>query len=153
MANLEQLLEELPNLVENLNLNIGDADEINQEASRLNNIAAKLQNIQELIEDELGFEKVKNAAMSALPFLGTVASIFIPGGFLVDAVIAGGAGFIAEKFGDTEAEIILQDLQSRIEVWIEWCNELKEISQEILNNTQLLSYIKFSQLKASGLSH
>jgi hypothetical protein len=36
-------------------------------------------------------------AMGALPFLGTVAGLFIPGGFLIDAAIAKNPVFVAGK--------------------------------------------------------
>ncbi|MBW4612891.1 MAG: hypothetical protein KME21_06330 [Desmonostoc vinosum HA7617-LM4] len=105
MADLERLLSDLPNIIDELNLNIGNDNQIKNEILKLNNILAKLNDTQQSIESELGFEKIKNAAMGALPFLGTVASLFIPGRFLVDAVIAGGAGLLVEKLGSTEAEI------------------------------------------------
>ncbi|MDJ0617622.1 MAG: hypothetical protein QNJ63_12905 [Calothrix sp. MO_192.B10] len=149
MAELEESLEQLPKLADNLKLNIGDANEIRQEIARLSNIQEQLENIKEEIEDELSFNKVKNAAMRALPFLGTVAAIFIPGGFLIDTVIGGSTAFIADKFVDPEAEITLQDLQSKIEDWIKWCDYLKERAEEILNNTQFLSHLKSSKQKSS----
>jgi hypothetical protein len=148
MAELEKSLEQLPNLAEKLKLNIGSANELHQEITRLSNIQGQLENTKKEIEDELGFQKAKNAAMRALPFLGTVASIFIPGGFLIDAALIGG-GFIADKFGNPEEEITLQDLQLKIEDWIEWCSSLTEIAQDILNNSELLSHIKSCQLKSS----
>jgi hypothetical protein len=141
MADLERLLSKLPNIVDQLNLNFGDRNKIKNEISRLGNILAKLNEIQGEIESELGFEKIKNAAMGALPFLGTVAGLFIPGGFLVDAVIAGGAGLLAEKFGNTEDEITLSDLQEKIYEWIGWVNSLQEIAEYLLDDSIIFSQI------------
>jgi hypothetical protein len=145
MADLVELLNELPNIGDNLMLTIGDVTEIKQEMQRLTNAQDKLHKINEEIEKELGFEKFKNVAMGALPFLGTVASVFIPGGFLVDAVIAGGTGLIAEKFGNPETELTLNDLQEQIEVWIAWIDFIKEIAEDILNNSQLITQLKYDK--------
>jgi hypothetical protein len=141
MDDLEQLLTDLPNIIDELNFNIGNRNQIQNEILRLDNILAKLNDIQEEIESELGFEQIKNAAMRALPFVGTVASFFIPGGFLVDAVIVGGAGLLSQKFGDTEAEINLSDLQEKIDEWIGWVNNLKEIAEHILHDSVILTKI------------
>ncbi|MDJ0675876.1 MAG: hypothetical protein QNJ36_10920 [Calothrix sp. MO_167.B42] len=149
MAELEELLEKLPNLVENLKLNVVDVNELSQEITRLHNTQKQLQKIKEEIEGELDLQKFQNTAIRALPFLSTVATIFIPGGFFVDTVIAGSAGFFADKFVNPEAEITLQDLQSKVEEWIKWCDYLQERAEEILNNTQLLSHIKSELLKPS----
>ncbi len=56
MADFGQLLEELPNIADSLKLSIGDANKIRYEATRLNKIEVKLQNIHEEIDKELGFE-------------------------------------------------------------------------------------------------
>ncbi|RUT07833.1 hypothetical protein DSM106972_020930 [Dulcicalothrix desertica PCC 7102] len=149
MADFGQLLEELPNIADSLKLSIGDANKIRYEATRLNKIEVKLQNIHEAIDKELGFEKFKNTAMRALPFLGTAASFLIPGGFIVDAVIAGGAGLISDKFGDPEAEVTLEDLKLRVEDWIDWSNELQELAEDFLSNKQLIAHINTEQLKPS----
>lgn len=141
MADLEKLLSDLPYIIDELNFNLGNRNEIKNEILRLDNILAELNNIHEEIESELGFEEIKNAAMRALPFLGTVASFFIPGGFLVHAVIAGGAGLLSQKFGDTEAEINLSDLQEKIDEWIGWVNNLKEIAEHILHDSVILTKI------------
>ena len=141
MADLESLLSNLPNILDELNLNIGNRNEIQNELSRLNHILLILNELGEEIDSELGFEKIKNAAMGALPFLGTVASLFIPGGFIVDAVIAGSAGLLAEKFGNNENEITLSDLQEKIYGWIDWLNQIKEIGEYILNDSGILNKI------------
>ncbi|MCF4968398.1 hypothetical protein [Nostoc sp. CMAA1605] len=141
MAELENLLSELPNIIDELNLNIGSRKKMKDEILRLNHILSSLGTIQEAIESELGFEKIKNAAIGALPFLGTVASVFIPGGFLVDAMIAGGASLLAEKFGNTDTEITLSDLQDKMYEWIGWVHDLKEIAEHILHDGDVLNQI------------
>lgn len=149
MTDFEQLLEELPNITDSLKLSIGDANKIRHEVARLNNLRVKLYKIDEYIDNELSFENFKNTAMRALPFLGTAASFFIPGSFIVNAVIASGTGFIANKFGDPEAAITLEGLKSKIEDWIEWCDLLQETAEEILINTHLLKHINSEQRKPS----
>ncbi|MCC5629800.1 hypothetical protein LC613_17820 [Nostoc sphaeroides CHAB 2801] len=149
MSELEKLLSDLPNIIDELNFNLGNRNQIKNEILRLDNILAKLNDIQEEIESELGFEKIKNVAMGALPFLGTVASFFIPGGFLLDAVITGGAGLLSEKFGDTETEINLSDLQEKIYEWIGWVNNLQEIAEHILHDSVILTKINNHLYKES----
>jgi hypothetical protein len=150
MADLESLLSNLPNILDELNLNIGNRNEIQNELSRLNHILLILNELGEEIDSELGFEKIKNAAMGALPFLGTVAGLFIPGGFIVDAVIAGSAGLLAEKFGNNENEITLSDLQEKIYGWIDWLNQIKEIGEYILSNSgifnQINNYLRYENI-------
>jgi hypothetical protein len=142
MADLEKLVNELLHLADSLKLTIGNANQIKNEITRIANVQEQICNIREVIEEELGFEKIKNFAMKTLPFIGTVASIFIPGGFLVDAAITGSAGFIAEKLGNPETEITLSDLQAKIESWLEWCDLIQEISEEILRKSQIINQIK-----------
>ncbi|MBE9232369.1 hypothetical protein IQ231_11940 [Cuspidothrix issatschenkoi LEGE 03284] len=141
MADWESLRSKLANILDELNLNIGNRNEIQNELSKLNHILLILNEIEEEIDSELGFEKMKNAAMGALPFLGAVASFFIPGGVIVDAVISGSAGLLAEKFGNNENEVSLSDLQERIYGWINWLNQIQEIGEYILNDSGILNQI------------
>ncbi|MEA5579500.1 hypothetical protein [Anabaena sp. UHCC 0451] len=141
MADLETLLSDLPNIIDQLNLNISTRQTVKNELLRLNNILSILNEIEEEIDSELGFEKLKNAAMGALPFLGVVAGLFIPGGFLVDAVISGGAGLLADKFGNKEDEITLSDLQARIYEWIDWVNWILDTGEYLVGDSVVLNQI------------
>lgn len=117
MADLEILLSELLNIIDELNLNIGNRKKIKNEISKLDNNFARLNEIQKAIESELGFEKIKNVAMGALPFLGTVASFFIPGGFLV---------FEAAQKLAIEAAILVQNPPHPLNVWKKAQNKWKQ---------------------------
>ncbi|MCV3213151.1 hypothetical protein OGM63_06365 [Plectonema radiosum NIES-515] len=150
MADLKELINELPNLADSLKLSVGDANDISQQVAHISNVQDKLKQIQEEIEEELGWEKFKNQAMGVLPFLGTVASVFIPGGFLVDVAIGAGAGFIAEKFDNSETELTLNDLQLKIEDWVNWGEWLKETAEYILSDSEVINKIN-SQIKKSSL--
>lgn len=48
---------------------------------------------------------------------------------------------LSQKFGDTEAEINLSDLQEKIDEWIGWVNNLKEIAEHILHDSVILTKI------------
>ncbi|MBW4568495.1 MAG: hypothetical protein KME31_10815 [Tolypothrix carrinoi HA7290-LM1] len=150
MADFKELINELPNLADSLKLNVGDANEISQQIVHIGNVQDKLRKIQEDIEAELGRETFKKKAMGVLPFLGTVvASVFIPGGFLVDAAITAGAGFIAEKFGNSETELILNDLQVKIEDLIDWGEWLKDTAEDILSDSEVINQIIYQHKKFS----
>jgi hypothetical protein len=136
MADLENIINELPNLADNLKLNFSNSTNIQKEFIRIENIQAKLQEAQDAIQAELDWEQLKNKAMGALPFVGTVASLFIPGGFVVDALIAGGAELFAEKFGNPEHELTLNDLLTLTEDWLDWGSWLQEIAEKILNDSE-----------------
>ncbi|MBD0262539.1 MAG: hypothetical protein ICV78_07390 [Tolypothrix sp. Co-bin9] len=150
MADLKELINELPNLANSLKLSISDANKISQQIVHISNVQDKIQTIQEEIEAELGKEKFKNQAMGVLPFLGIVASFFIPGGFLVDAAIGAGTGFIAKNFGNLETELTLNNLQGKIEDWIDWGEWLKQTAEDILSDDQVINQINF-QIKKSSL--
>jgi len=150
MPELKELINKLPNLADSLKLSLGDANDISQQIVHISNVQDKLQKIQEEIEEELGWEQFKNQAMGVLPFLGTVASIFIPGGFLADVAITAGAGFIAEKFGNSETELTLNDLQLKIEDWVNWGEWLKETAEYLLSDSEVINKIN-SQIKKSSL--
>ncbi|NEU71261.1 hypothetical protein PI95_001350 [Hassallia byssoidea VB512170] len=150
MADFKELINELPNLADSLKLNVGDANEISQQIVHIGNVQDKLRKIQEDIEAELGREKFKKKAMGVLPFFGTVvATVFIPGGFLVDAAITVGAVFFAEKFGKSETELTLNDLQLKIEDLVDWGEWLKNTAEEILSDSEIINQIIFQQQQFS----
>jgi hypothetical protein len=72
MADLEKLVNELLHLADSLKLTIGNANQIKNEITRITNVQEQICNIREVIEEELGFEKIKNFALKTLPFIGTV---------------------------------------------------------------------------------
>ncbi|MEH1864924.1 MAG: hypothetical protein V7K69_07925 [Nostoc sp.] len=134
MANLEILVSELPALIQNLKLTIGDSNKIMEQIISINNAQEQLRNIKKLIAQELRLENVKNSAIATLPRIGTVASLFIPSVGLVDPAIA-------EKFGHSKTKISLTDLQSKIDDWIEWGYFLQAIAADILSDNSLVNQL------------
>ncbi|QKQ72264.1 hypothetical protein [Nostoc sp. TCL240-02] len=134
MANLEILVSELPTLVQNLKLTIGDSNKIMEQIISINNAQEQLRNIKKLIAQELRLENVKNSAIATLPQIGTVASLFLPSVGLVDPAIA-------EKFGHSKTKISLTDLQSKIDDWIEWGYFLQAIAADILSDDSLVNQL------------
>ncbi|MBN3943918.1 hypothetical protein [Nostoc sp. NMS9] len=130
MANLEILVSELPTLIQNLKLTIGDSNEIMEQIILINNAQEQLRNIKKLIAQELRFDRINNSAIATLPRLITAATLFIPSLGLVDPAIA-------EKFGNSETKISLTDLQSKIDAWIEWGYFLQAIATDILSDIKL----------------
>jgi hypothetical protein len=129
MANLEIVVSELPTLIQNLKLTIGDSNKIMEQIILINNAQEQLRNIKKLIAQELRLENVKNSAIATLPRIDTVASV----GFRDPA--------IAEKFGHSKTKISLTDLQSKIDDWIEWGYFLQAIAADILSDNYLVNQL------------
>ncbi|MBW4560623.1 MAG: hypothetical protein KME32_05590 [Mojavia pulchra JT2-VF2] len=149
MADLETLLNELPNLVESLKLTVGDSQKISQEITRLNHVQAQLQNLQTAIAQELSSGKFNNTVVGVLS-LTTAITVFPPETFFVDQLITRGQGFIAEKFGNTYTKLSLNDLQAQIERWNEWSELLQTIAKDILSDSQFINQIN-SNINYSSL--
>jgi hypothetical protein len=131
MANLEIVVSELPTLIQNLKLTIGDSNKIMEQIILINNAQEQLRNIKKLIAQELRLENVKNSAIATLPRIDPVASV----GLVYPA--------IAEKFGHSKTKISLTDLQSKIDDWIEWGYFLQAIAADILSDNYLVNQLNF----------
>ncbi len=133
MADLEKLVNELPQIVHNLNLTIGTSHEIMRQIFLINQAQEQLQNIQKLIVQKLSFAKVKNAVVTQ------ATSSLIPNTNLVDRDINNRLRFIIENFGNLE--ISLTELQTKIDYWNEWGNLLQALAADILSDAQLVSQL------------
>jgi hypothetical protein len=129
MADLEILVSELPTLSQSLKLTIGDSHEIMAQILPINNSQEKLREIKKLIAQELKFDHSINSAIATLPKIAT-----IPLMGLVDTAIA-------EKFGNSKTKITLTDLQSKIDIWIEWGYFLQAIATDILSDIKLVNQL------------
>ncbi len=134
MANLEILVSELPTLIQNLKLIIGDSNAIMEQIILINNAQEKLRIIKKLIAQELGFENIKNSAIATLPRFITVATLLIPGVGLLDPLLA-------DKNPKSKTKLSLNDLQSKIDSWIEWGYFLQAIAADILSDIQLVNQL------------
>ncbi|MEH1961393.1 MAG: hypothetical protein V7L05_16215 [Nostoc sp.] len=134
MANLEVLVSELPTLIQSLKLTIGNSNQITEQIILINNAQEQLRNLKKLIAQELKFDRIKNSAIATLFQIDTAASLFVLNVGLVDPAIA-------EKFGHSETKISLNDLQSKIDDWIEWGYFLQAIAADILSDVQLVNQL------------
>ncbi|XWK86218.1 MAG: hypothetical protein U7127_18585 [Phormidium sp.] len=125
-------MSDLQTLSNGSKLIIGDYYKIRGEISRLTKVEQELRNIYEERQEELDNEKFNKGVLGAIPFLGTVASFFIPGGFLIDAAITAGSGLIANKLGDPDKEHTLIEWVEIVAGLINWVNSLKEIAENLL---------------------
>ncbi|MEH2223039.1 hypothetical protein [Nostoc sp.] len=141
MANLEILVSELPTLIQNLKLTIGDSNEIVEQIIPINDAQEQLRNIKKLIAQELRFERINNSAIATIPRL-IAATLFIPNLGLVDPAIA-------EKFGNSETKISLADLQLKIDAWIEWDYFLQAIAADILSDLKLVNQLNSNIINLS----
>jgi hypothetical protein len=137
MANLEILVSELPKLIQNLKLTIGDSNEIMKQIILINNAQEQLRKIKQLIAQEFRFENNKNSANATLP---RIATIHIMG--LVDITRLVDPA-IAENFGNSKNKFSLTDLQSKIDTWIEWGYFLQAIATDILSDIKLVYQLNY----------
>ncbi len=141
MADLETLIHELPKLVHSLKLTIGNSNKIMEEIVLINSVQEQLRNIKKIIVQELRFANIKNGTISTLPRLGTVASLFIPSVYLVDIAVNSKTEFLKAKFGNLETELLLTDLQTKVDYWIEWGYLLQAVAVDILSDFHLTSHL------------
>ncbi|MEZ2229258.1 MAG: hypothetical protein ACBR50_23665 [Microcoleus sp.] len=149
MSDLECLVNELPQLADSMKLTIGNSSEIRREIERISNIQNKLNIIENALQEALDDERFNKGFLGAVPFLGALAGIFIPGGFLVDLLVTQGSGLLAEKLGDPDKETSLADLIENVENLIEWGDGLKNIAENILNDSQLLIKLEWERKSLS----
>lgn len=142
MADLESLLKDLPELMNDLKLNIGGNFSIQNEIVRLDNVQSKIKNIESEIQEELEFESFKNQAIGVLSWVTPVAAFFIPGGFIADILLSGAIAGFANKFGDPEQEMSMTDLLERIDNLIDWGDFLKETAKTLSVNSNFLGYLQ-----------
>ncbi len=143
MANLEKIVNELPQLVLSLKLNLGSSQDIMQQIVWINNIQDQLRNAQKTILQELKLAKVQNSSISTLPHIATLASLSVPSVFSGNTAITARTRYVLAKFGNPTTEISINDLQSKIDSWIEWGDLLHVISADILNDSELVSQINY----------
>ncbi|MBD1829112.1 hypothetical protein NDI47_05875 [Microcoleus vaginatus GB1-A2] len=149
MSDLEYLVNELPQLADSMKLTIGNSSDIRREIERISNIQNKLNIIENKLQEVLDSERFNKGVLGAIPFFGTIASFFIPGGFLVDALLTAGSGLLAEKLGEPDKETSLADLIENVENLIEWGDGLKNIAENILNDSQLLLQLELERKSLS----
>jgi hypothetical protein len=134
MADIENLVNQLPEIAEAMKLTIGNSSEIRREIGKIDNLQNRLNYIDKEFKEVLNNERFNKRVLGAIPLLGAVAGLFLPGGFLVDALVSAGSGLLAEKLGDPDKETSLADLIENVENLIEWGDGLKNIAENILND-------------------
>ncbi|MDZ7963236.1 MAG: hypothetical protein RMY34_36190 [Aulosira sp. DedQUE10] len=134
MAELEKLLNELPKLVKELKLTVGDAEQIQQEITRLNEVQENLHNQQVAIAKELDVTKSNHAGFNAIS-LDIARKVLIPEDFSADKE------FLVEKFGNFHKQLSLTELQTQFVRWYEWGELLESIAGDILSDSQIISQL------------
>ena len=149
MSDLEYLVNELPQLADSMKLTIGNSTEIKREIERISNIQNKLNIIENKLQEVLDSERFNKGVLGAIPFFGTIASFFLPGGFLVEALVSAGSGLLAEKLGDPDKETSLAELIENVENLIDWGDIIKDLAENILTDSELL--IKLEERQSQSL--
>ncbi|MBE9162805.1 hypothetical protein [Tychonema sp. LEGE 06208] len=149
MADIENLLNQLPEIAEAMKLTIGNPSEIRREIGKIDNLIKRLNTIGKELEEVLNNERFNKGFLGAIPWLGAVAGLFLPGGFLVDALVSAGSGLLFEKLGDPDKETSLADLIENVENLIEWGDGLKNIAENILTDSQLLIQLEWERKSLS----
>jgi len=148
MSDLENLVNDLPQLADSMKLTIGNSTEIRREIERISNIQNKLNIIENKLQEVLNSERFNKGVLGAIPFFGTIASFFIPGGFLVEALVSAGSGLLAEKLGDPDKETSLSELIENVENLSDWGDIIKDLAENILTDSQLLIKLEERQSKS-----
>lgn len=149
MADIENLVNQLPEIAEAMKLTIGNPSEIRREIGKIDNLIKRLNTIGKELEEVLNNERFNKGFLGAIPWLGAVAGLLIPGGFLVEALVAGGSKLLADKLGDPDKETSLADLIENVENLIEWGEGLKNIAENILNDSELLIELEWERKSLS----
>ncbi|UKO96214.1 hypothetical protein [Nostoc sp. UHCC 0870] len=144
MADIEILINELPQIVYKLKLTIGNSQDIMQQVVLINNAQEQLRNIKQAIAQELCCvtRKANNNTVSTISY--TIKSLIIPNILQVNPAITGNPGLITEKFGNPETDISLISLQSKINCWLEWGDLLQAIAADILGDANLVNQINLN---------
>lgn len=151
MANLEDIIQKIPELANNLKLTIDNSSQIRRQISKIDSLQDKLIEVDTVLEEAINSERFNKGVLGAIPFLGTIASFFIPGGFLVDALVGFGSGILAEKLGDPDKETTLIDIIETVEALVEWGNTLKDLGEQILSDSEVLRELEQGR-KSLGLA-
>jgi hypothetical protein len=138
MADIENLVNQLPEIAEAMKLTIGNSSEIRREIGKIDNLQNRLNYIDKEFKEVLNKERFNKGVLGAIPLLGAVASWLIPGGFLVEVLLGAGSGLLAEKLGDPDKETSLVDVIESVEHLIDWGDILKDTAEKILTDSQLL---------------
>jgi hypothetical protein len=150
MADIENLVNQLPEIAEAMKLTIfGNSSEIQGEIGKIDNLQKRLNTIGKELKEVLNNERFNKGFLGAIPLLGQVASLFIPGGPLVEALVAGGGGLLAEKLGDPDKETSLVDLIETVKDLIDWGDILKDTAEKILTDSQLLILLEWKSKSQS----
>ena len=146
MSYLEKIVHQLPELVFNLKLNLGNSQEIMQQVVLINNIQEQLKNLQQIIIEEMRFDRMTNSSNSStytMLRLGATASLLMNKIYTVDTRSSSQVKFITAKFGNPDIDISIKDLQAKIDGWIEWGDFLHVISADILSDLELVSQLNY----------
>lgn len=141
MTNLEEIFHQLPQMVLNLKLYLGNSDQITQQVTLINNIQLQLTHLQTIIIEEVKLQQVNNYPIQPLPPIGTITTLFLDHIFLPQTDMEAKTKYIIAKFGNPTTEISINDLQAKINYWIEWADFLRVVSTDILNQSELVSQL------------
>jgi hypothetical protein len=138
MADLETLVNELPKIVNTLRLNIGHSHDIMQQIAMINHAQDQLRNIQETISQKVNSNPLEKSPISTLACRHTTYDNFHSGGFTVYLYKYDYPGLLTAKFGKLPVDITLEEIQAKIEVWIDWGDLIQAIAADILSDIQLV---------------
>ena len=149
MRDFETLVNELVEIADNMKLTIGNSTEIRREIGNINNLQKRLNTIDKELKEVLNNNKFNKVFLGAIPLLGAVAGLFLPGGEFLGGIVQGGSKLLADKLGDPDKETSLLDLIKSVEHLIEWGDTLKDIAEKILNDSQLLILLEWKSKSQS----
>jgi hypothetical protein len=141
MADLETLVNQLPKIVHNLKLNLGNYHDIMQQTVMINHAQEQLRQIQETITKDIQFNQVQKSSNNTLTCTDTLSTNFDSRGQTVYLYPYDYPGLLTAKFGKLPGDISLTELQAKIDAWIDWGDLLQAIAADILGDMQLVNQI------------
>ncbi|MCC5637772.1 hypothetical protein LC593_18380 [Nostoc sp. CHAB 5844] len=137
MADLENLVNELPKIVHSLRLNIGYSHDIMQQIVMINHAQDQLHNIQEKIK----YSQLEKSPTTTVVCLDIVQKSLKNGDYTVYIYKYDYPGLLTAKFGKLPVDISLKEIQAKIEVWIDWGDLIQAIAADILSDIQLVQQL------------
>ncbi|MBD2452778.1 hypothetical protein H6G80_01510 [Nostoc sp. FACHB-87] len=137
MADLETLVNELPKIVHGLRLNIGHAHDIMQQIVMINHGQEQLRNIQEKIKSS----QLEKTPITTGAYLDVAPKPVIDEDYTVYIYKYDYPGLLTAKFGQLPVDISLKQIQSKIEVWVDWGDLIQAIAADILSDIKLVQQL------------
>jgi hypothetical protein len=141
MADLETLVNQLPKIVHSLRLTIGHSHDIMQQIAMINHAQDQLRNIQDTISQKVNSNQLERSPIAILACIDKAHKSYNSESYTVYLYKYDYPGLLTAKFGTLPTDITLEEIQAKIEVWIDWGDLIQAIAADILSDIQLVRQV------------